>query len=85
LVLVNLFHELALKGENRPFFLRKAKAHVKEALKGTAARLEAEWPMALLFRLPQEAWPEAKERLKDTLGVEGFARVLRTPPDLKAL
>ena len=85
LVLVNLFHELALKGENRPFFLRKAKAHVREALKGTAARLEAEWPMALLFRLPQEAWPEAKERLKDTLGVEGFARVLRTPPDLKAL
>ncbi|TFU16266.1 tRNA uracil 4-sulfurtransferase ThiI [Thermus tengchongensis] len=85
LVLVNLFHELALKGGNRPFFLRKAKAHIKEALQGTAARLETEWPMALLFRLPQEAWPEAKERLKDTLGVEGFARVLRTPPDLKAL
>ncbi|MFN4072254.1 MAG: tRNA uracil 4-sulfurtransferase ThiI [Thermus sp.] len=85
LVLVNLFHELALKGENRPFFLKKAKAHVQGALKGTGARLEAKWPMALLFRLPQEAWPEAKERLKDTLGVEGFARVLRTPPDLKAL
>ncbi|WP_114313253.1 tRNA uracil 4-sulfurtransferase ThiI [Thermus caldifontis] len=85
LLLVNLFHELALKGGNRPFFLKRAKAHVKEALKGTGARLEAEWPMALLFRLPQEAWPEAKERLKDTLGVEGFARVLRTPPDLKAL
>ncbi|WP_298630077.1 tRNA uracil 4-sulfurtransferase ThiI [uncultured Thermus sp.] len=85
LLLVNLFHELALKGGNRPHFLKKAKAHVKEALKGTGARLEAAWPMALLFHLPEEAWPEAKERLQDTLGVEGFARVLRTPPDLKAL
>lgn len=32
-LLVNLFHELALKGENRPLFLKKAKAHVKRALK----------------------------------------------------
>jgi thiamine biosynthesis protein ThiI len=58
-LLVNLFHELALKGENRPLFLKKAKAHVKRALKGLEARLEAQWPMALLFRLPQGAWPEA--------------------------
>lgn len=41
--------------------------------------------MALLFRLPEEAWPEAKARLQDTLGVERFARVHRTPPDLEAL
>jgi len=85
LLLVNLFHELALKGGNRPFFLKRAKAHVKRALKGLSARLEAEWPMALLFRLPEGAWLEAKARLQDTLGVEGFARVLRTPPDLEAM
>jgi tRNA uracil 4-sulfurtransferase len=83
--LVNLFHELALKGENRPFFLKKAKAHVKRALKGLEARLEAQWPMALLFRLPQGAWPEAAARLSSTLGVETFAKVLRLPPDLKAI
>jgi thiamine biosynthesis protein ThiI len=84
-LLVNLFHELALKGENRPFFLKKAKAHVKRALKGLEARLEAQWPMALLFRLPQGAWPEAAGRLSTTLGVETFAKVLRLPPDLKAI
>ncbi|WP_448568378.1 tRNA uracil 4-sulfurtransferase ThiI [Thermus sp.] len=84
-LLVNLFHELALKGENRPFFLKRAKAHVKRALKGLGARLEAEWPMALLFRLPDGAWPEAQERLFTTLGVETFAQVLRLPPDLKAI
>ena len=84
-LLVNLFHELALKGENRPFFLKKAKAHVKRALKGLEARLEAQWPLALLFRLPQGAWPEAQERLSTTLGVETFAKVLRLPPDLKAI
>ncbi len=85
LLLVNLFHELALKGKNRPLFLRRAKAHVGRALKGLGAVLEGEWPMALLFRLPEEAWPEARARLQDTLGVEGFARVLRTPADLEAL
>jgi len=85
LVLVNLFHELALKGQNRPLFLKKAKDHVQRALKGTGARLEAKWPMALLFRLPAPAWPEARARLKDTLGVESFARVLRTAADLEAL
>ncbi|GAB5603274.1 tRNA 4-thiouridine(8) synthase ThiI [Thermus sp. FJN-A] len=85
LVLVNLFHELALKGGNRPAFLRKAKAHVKRALRGTGAGLEAEWPMALLFRLPEEAWPEAQKRLGETLGVERFARVVRTQADLEAM
>lgn len=85
LLLVQLFHELALKGKNRPFFLKRAKAHVRRALKGLGVALEGEWPMALLFRLPEEAWPEAKARLQDTLGVESFARVHRTPPDLEAL
>ena len=85
LLLVQLFHELALKGKNRPFFLKRAKAHVRRALKGLGVALEGEWPMALLFRLPEEAWPEAKARLQDTLGVERFARVHRTPPDLEAL
>lgn len=85
LLLVQLFHELALKGKNRPFFLKRAKAHVRRALKGLGVALEGEWPMALLFRLPEEAWPEAKARLQDTLGVESFARVYRTPPDLEAL
>ncbi len=85
LLLVNLFHELALKGGNRPLFLKKAKAHVRRALKGLEARLEGEWPMALLFRLPPWAWPEAEARLGDTLGVGSFARVVRTAPDLKAL
>ena len=85
LLLVQLFHELALKGKNRPFFLKRAKAHVRRALKGLGVALEGEWPMALLLRLPEEAWPEAKARLQDTLGVERFARVHRTPPDLEAL
>jgi len=85
LLLVQLFHELALKGKNRPFFLKRAKAHVRRALKGLGVALEGEWPMALLFRLPEEAWSEAKARLQDTLGVERFARVYRTPPDLEAL
>lgn len=85
LLLVQLFHELALKGKNRPFFLKRAKAHVRRALKGLGVALEGEWPMALLFRLPEEAWSEAKARLQDTLGVESFARVYRTPPDLEAL
>ena len=85
LLLVQLFHELALKGKNRPFFLKRAKAHVRRALKGLGVALEGEWPMALLFRLPEEAWPEAKARLPDTLGVERFARAHRTPPALEAL
>ncbi|WP_018110510.1 tRNA uracil 4-sulfurtransferase ThiI [Thermus igniterrae] len=85
LVLVNLFHELALKGQNRPLFLKKAAAHVERALAGLGARREATWPMALLFRLPEGAWPEARGRLGHTLGVESFARVVRTPPDLEAL
>ena len=57
LLLVQLFHELALKGKNRPFFLKRAKAHVRRALKGLGVALEGEWPMALLFRLPEAAWP----------------------------
>ena len=85
LLLVQLFHELALKGKNRPFFLKRAKAHVRRALKGLGVALEGEWPMALLFRLPEEAWPEAKARLQEHLDA-ALARIaeeaLANPPRL---
>jgi len=84
-VLVNYFHEISLKGKNRPFFLRRARENLERALQGTGARIVQEWPMYALLEVPEGDWPEVRERLAHTLGVEKFALGVRVPADLDAI
>ncbi len=84
-ILVQLFHELSLKGQNRPLFLKRARAHVLRALKGLGVEGPAPTPMSLLLEVPGEALEEAKARLLRTLGVERFALVEVLPRSMEAL
>lgn len=84
-VLVNYFHEISLKGKNRPFFLRRARENLERALRGTGAHIVREWPMYALLEVPEPSWPQVRERLAHTLGVEKFALGVRVPADLDAI
>jgi thiamine biosynthesis protein ThiI len=73
-------HEIALKGRNRPFFVRRLAEHV--------ARVTADLPVGqvrrasarLLLPLRDPAcWPEARERLGRVFGLANFALAHEVP------
>jgi thiamine biosynthesis protein ThiI len=80
------YHEIALKGGNRPFFVDKLVQNLRRA----CADLGAVKVRALQGRLsvvlpPEVPWEAARERLASVFGVANFARVYEAPRDVDAL
>lgn len=77
------FHELALKGKNRPMFIRQLVDNLKEATLDIGVDRVRRGQMMAIIRLSSEsAWPEVKERLGKCFGVSKFFRAYRMSPDL---
>ena len=79
-------HELALKGKNRPWFMRKLTDNLRIATKG--AGVEEVWKGQLMVGLTladEECWPEVKSRLKEVFGVAKFYKAYELPQDLDGL
>lgn len=80
------YHEIALKGKNRPFFVDKLAQnlrHVTRDLPGTKVRV-------LAARLEVEAadsapWETLRERIASVFGIANFSRTDDVPPDLALL
>src|SRR5437016_14595284 len=72
-VVVLRYHEIALKGRNRPFFVRRLVEHVARLCAdlpvGPVARASAR--LLLPLRDP-EAWPTAREQLGSVYGLVNF-------------
>jgi len=67
------FHELALKGKNRPMFVRALVDNLRKATRGTG--VERVWKghmMAGLTLRDDSDWPAVKERVGDCFGVAKF-------------
>ena len=85
-VLVRFYHEIALKGANRPWFLRQLGINLKRALSGTGATGIKRDAMMATFRLKEPCqWVEVKERLRHVIGVEQFGRAYRVEPTIEAI
>ncbi len=79
-------HELALKGKNRPWFMRKLTDNLRTATKGSG--VEKVWQGQLMVGLTlsnEDCWPEVKSRLKDVFGVAKFYKAYHLPQDLDGL
>ncbi|MCH7842511.1 MAG: tRNA 4-thiouridine(8) synthase ThiI [Chloroflexi bacterium] len=79
-------HELALKGKNRPWFMRKLTDNLRTATKG--AGVERVWQGQLFVGLTltdESCWPEVKSRIKDVFGVAKFYKAYELPQDLDGL
>jgi len=79
-------HELALKGKNRPWFMRKLTDNLRIATKG--AGVEEVWKGQLMVGLTlsdEDCWPEVKSRLKEVFGVAKFYKGYELPQDLDGL
>ena len=67
------FHELALKGRNRPMFIRQLAENLRRATRG--AGIERVWigHMMVGLTLGEVAdWPTVKQRVEDCFGVAKF-------------
>lgn len=67
------FHELALKGKNRPMFVRALVDNLRKATGGTGVeRVWSRHMMAGLTLRDDSDWPSVKERVADCFGVAKF-------------
>lgn len=80
------YHEIALKGGNRPFFVHKLAENLRRACGDLGAVKVRILPSRLSVRLPDEVpWDLARERLAAVFGIANFSRVHEAPRDLEAL
>lgn len=67
------FHEPALKGKNRPMFLRRIADNLRQSVQGIG--VEKVWQGRLMIGITladDSQWPQVKERVRDCFGVAKF-------------
>src|SRR5688500_3708650 len=79
------YHEIALKGRNRPFFVHRLVANLRQVTSDLGGRVEA-LAGRVTVEVPDDVpWPRIEERVASTPGIANYSRVHRTPPDLQSL
>jgi thiamine biosynthesis protein ThiI len=80
------YAELALKGRNRPWFVRLLVRSIERMLADQSVVDVRAIVGRLVVRLRPEAdWPEVRRRLARLPGIGNFARATHVPPDLDAI
>jgi tRNA uracil 4-sulfurtransferase len=79
------YHEIALKGRNRPFFIERLVQNLRRAtadLDGVVQKLPGRIHLAVPDQVP---WEALRERIGWVYGVAAFGRAATSAPDLDAL
>jgi thiamine biosynthesis protein ThiI len=79
------YHEIALKGRNRPFFVERLLKNLRRAtsdFRGTAQALAGRVSLTVPDDVP---WETVRERVELVFGVANFSRTREVAPDLEAL
>lgn len=79
-------HELALKGKNRPWFMRRLTENLRCATEG--AGVLRVWQGQLMVGLTLEdegCWPEVRDRVRECFGVAKFFLANEYPQDLETI
>ncbi len=80
------YHELALKGRNRPLLVDGLVRNLRHALKGLGVlQVESMRGRIRLSLKEVSQWPGIKCRLDETLGLANFAPALCIPSDIESL
>ncbi len=76
-------HEVALKGKNRPWFMRRLAGNLRKATHGTGVQAVWQGHMLVGLTLKDEShWPEVATRVKDCFGVAKFFKAYETTADI---
>ena len=77
-------HELALKGKNRPWFMRRLVNNLRAATRGTGVQKVWQGHMLVGLTLGDEAdWLAVSDRVKQCFGVAKFFKAYEVPLDLE--
>ena len=80
-VVVVHFAEVALKGRNKPFFVRRLMENLRQATLGTAVRAVRQGPNRVFLWIDGEAhWGELSRRIGGVPWVKNFSLALSCPP-----
>jgi tRNA uracil 4-sulfurtransferase len=80
------YQEIALKGKNRAWFLRRLVRNLRELFEDLSVR-DVRTPMGrvdIIFDRDED-WEEIEQRLSRTFGIANFARAQRAPLDVQAI
>jgi tRNA uracil 4-sulfurtransferase len=81
------YHEIALKGRNRPFFVGKLVDNLRHATADLPRVVVQPISSRIAVSAPDDAvsWETLRERVASVFGVANYSRVIQTPPDLDAV
>jgi thiamine biosynthesis protein ThiI len=80
------YHEIALKGRNRSFFLKQLAANLRAATRGLDVGPIRRLAGRLFLTMREETpWPEVRDRVACAFGVANFAPAFRVAPDVALL
>jgi thiamine biosynthesis protein ThiI len=83
MLIVAHYHEISLKGKNRPSFIRQLVRNIERATSDLPVRRVTALPGRLLVVVEgEEAWPEVARRLQTVMGIANFARAYRVEADV---
>ncbi len=84
--LIARYHEIALKGRNRPFFVEKLAENLRRALADLPGVTVQPLSSRIAVQVPDEApWETVRERMEKVFGVANFSRARQVPADLETL
>jgi len=80
------YHELALKGKNRPFFLRQLVKNLLIATRGAGVRQALRQEGRIVLELEKDShWEAIQERLGKVFGVANFSPAHKVPLELESI
>lgn len=80
------YHEIALKGRNRPFFLNRLVRNIERAAADLPLKRVVPLPGRLMVELTDEAaWPQLRDRLSSVVGIANFSPTHRVDLDIEVL
>jgi thiamine biosynthesis protein ThiI len=84
-LLIARYHEIALKGRNRPFFVDKLAKNLARATSDVGGRVQV-LAGRIAVEVPDEVpWEAARERLGNVFGIANFSRTHSVRPEIAAL
>ena len=80
------YHEIALKGRNRPFFINRLVRNIERATADLPVKRVVPLPGRLLVELGDgAAWPRLRDRLSKVAGIANFSPIQRVELDIDSL
>ena len=80
------YHEIALKGRNRPFFINRLVRNIERATADLPVKRVVPLPGRLLVELGDgAAWPRLRDRLSKVAGIANFSPTQRVELDIDSL